>query len=55
MAVMVIMGMVARMCVVMICVHICIAPEIFKCLSPEQASDERAQQWQEENCLNHLG
>ena len=55
MAVVVVVRMVVRMRIVMISIDIYIAAKIFKRLSAEQARDQRAQQWQEENCLNHVG
>ncbi len=37
----------------MITINIGIVSELLKCLGAEQARNQRAQQWQEENCLNH--
>ena len=54
MAVVIIVGVITRMRVVMIGINILIAPKILERFGAEQASDERAQQWQEENCLNHV-
>ena len=55
MAVVIVMRMVITMCVMMISINICIAPKLTECLSAEQTRDQSAQQWQEENCLNHVG
>ena len=55
MAMVVVVRMVMTKCVMMISIDIGIAAKIFKRLCAEQTRDQSAQQWQEENCLNHVG
>ena len=57
MTMVIIMSMVMPVITTMRCVigvNISIAPKLRECFGAEQTRNQRTQQWQEEDCLNHV-